>query len=263
MNVKIALLSALLLISHQANIYKAKPILYLIGDSTVASASTSNPIQGWGGKLNNFFYSDLTIENRSVSGISSRTYQTGIVHRPDLLKNGMWKSIMQTLKAGDFVLMQFGHNDESPTADTSRMRGSLKGVGDDSIIVFNRFSNSNEAVYSYGHYLRKFIADIKSKGATAIICSPIPKNKWVNNKVVRNNDDYGKWAKEVAKQTGAFFIDLNQLVADEYDRLGQEKVKSTYFVPDGVHTTQTGAEMNAKIVASALKKSSLKPYLNI
>ncbi|WP_442588126.1 rhamnogalacturonan acetylesterase [Pedobacter sp. AW31-3R] len=245
-----------------------KPVLYLIGDSTVASASTTNPIQGWGGKLAQFFdTSKIEIQNRAVSGISSRTYQTGIVHDPGMLKNGMWKGIMNTLKPGDFVIMQFGHNDESPVADTLRMRGSLKGTGNDSVLVLNHFTKQQEVVYSYGHYLRKLVADIKSKGATAIICSPIPKNKWNNgDKVIRNEKDYGLWAKETAEQSGAAYIDLNKGIADEYDKEGKAKVAASFFVPDGIHTTSAGATQNAAFVAHAIKKlraCPLKSFLNI
>lgn len=243
-----------------------KPVLYLIGDSTVAGASATNPIQGWGGKLISYFdESKINVQNRAVSGISSRTYQTAIVHEPSMLKNGMWKGIMTQLKAGDFVMMQFGHNDESPVADTLRMRGSLKGTGDTSVVVTNYFSKQKETVKSYGFYLKKLVSDIQSRKAIAIICSPVPKNKWSGKHIIRNNTDYGKWAKEVAEQTGACFIDLNQLMADRYDRLGQAEVTTAYFNADGVHTTQAGAQLSASLLASAIKKlkqSNLKSYLN-
>lgn len=243
-----------------------QPSLYLIGDSTVEGASETNPIQGWGVKLLKYFKEDqIRIQNRAVSGISSKTYQTGIVHQQSMLKNGMWKGVMNELKEGDFVIMQFGHNDDSPVSDTQRMRGTIKGTGNDSLVTVNHFTKEEETVRTYGYYLRKLVADIKSRKAEAIICSPIPKNRWAGGKVVRNDQDYGKWAREVAEATGADFIDLNQLIADEYDRVGQEKVSDTYFVSDKIHTTQEGAELNASLLAAAikkLKKSKLRNYLN-
>lgn len=243
-----------------------QPSLYLIGDSTVEGASETNPIQGWGGKLVKYFkVNQIRIQNRAVSGISSKTYQTGIVHQPSMLKNGMWKGVMKELKEGDFVIMQFGHNDESPVSDTLRMRGTIKGTGNDSLVTVNHFTKEKETVRTYGYYLRQLVGDIESRKAVAIICSPIPKNRWAGGKVIRNDLDYGKWAREVAEATGTYFIDLNQLVANEYDRLGQEKVSETYFVPDKIHTTQAGAELNASLLAAALKKlkkSKLRNYLN-
>jgi rhamnogalacturonan acetylesterase len=245
---------------------KEKPVLYLIGDSTMASASPESPIQGWGKLLMaHFDTSKIAIQNRAVSGISSRTYQTKGVHDVTMLKNGMWDSIMVTLKPGDYVLMQFGHNDESPLTDTTRQRGSIPGTGTDSLITFNKFMKRTEIVHTYGWYMRRFIADARSRGEIPIICSPIPKNKWKDGRVVRNNNDYGKWAAEVAESTQSFYIDMNKLVADKYDAEGQEKASATYFVPDKVHTTQAGAELNASLAAAAikdLKKCGLKKYIN-
>ncbi|RZK41101.1 MAG: hypothetical protein EOO90_12870 [Pedobacter sp.] len=263
MNVKILLLPILgyLLFYPQVQ----KPSLYLIGDSTVEAASASNPIQGWGGKLFDYFDNDrIRLQNRAVSGISSRTYQTGVVHQPSMLKNGMWKGVMAELKAGDFVIMQFGHNDESPVIDTLRMRGTIKGTGNDSLITVNHFTKQQETVKTYGYYISKLVADIKSRNAVPIICSPIPKNRWLEDRVIRNDQDYGKWAKEVAETTGAYFVDLNKLIADEYDNQGKERV-AAYFVEDKIHTTQIGAALNASLLISALKKmkkNNLKEYLN-
>lgn len=264
MNIKILILPVLGILLFLSN--TNKPTLYLIGDSTVEGASESNAIQGWGRKLANYFDSKkINVQNRAVSGISSRTYQTGIVHQPSMLKNGMWKGVMTELKEGDFVIMQFGHNDESPVADTLRMRGTIKGIGNDSLVTVNHFTKKQETVRTYGYYLGQLVSDIKSRKAIPIICSPIPKNRWDGKFVIRNDKDYGKWAKEVAAATGSYFIDLNKLVADEYDRLGKEKVSLIYFAPDKIHTTQAGAELNASLLAAALKnlkESKLKKYLN-
>lgn len=242
-----------------------RPVLYILGDSTVASASDGNPIQGWGKLLmSKFDTSAIVIRNLAVSGTSSRTYYSGIVHDKKILKDKLWSGTLKKIRAGDYVMLQFGHNDESPVIDTSRMRGSLKGAGNDSLTVTNSFSKQREVVYSYGGYLKKFIDQIHAKNAFAIICSPIPKNKWLAGRVIRNDLDYGKWAKEAAAKNGAAFIDLNKLVADEYDELGKDKVAAEYFVADGIHTTKIGAELNAVLVARAIKNLSgleLKRYL--
>jgi lysophospholipase L1-like esterase len=247
-----------------AGFKKERPVLYLIGDSTVASAPSHSEIQGWGGHLASFFdTTKIRLENRAVAGTSSRTYQTKGVHTAGMLKNGMWDSVMVTLKPGDFVMMQFGHNDDSPIDDTARSRGSLKGTGTDSTVIFNRFLKKQETVHTYGWYLRKFISDTRLRGAVPVICSPIPKNAWKDNRVVRNTNDYNKWCAEVAASTGTLFINLNKLIADHYDADGQAKVDTLYFVKDHIHTTLAGAMLNAGIVATGIRESDsrLKKYL--
>lgn len=222
-----------------------KPVIYLIGDSTVAN--------GWGNYLCRYIDTvKIGIQNRAVSGTSSRTYLTKGVHDSGMLANGMWDSIMKQLKKGDYVMMQFGHNDDAPLIDSARSRGSIKGIGEDTIIVYNRFLNRRETVHSYGWYLAKFIRDVQSRGATAIVCSPIPKDKWIGNKVVRANNDYGKWGAAIAARTGAYFLDLNSLIADRYDKEGSAQVAMKYFVSDHIHTTAAGALLNAGFVAKGL-----------
>ena len=240
---------------------KARPVLYIIGDSTVATGASNNPIQGWGGELINLFDTTrINIQNRAVSGTSTRTYLSKGVHDKNMLKNGMWDSILVTLHAGDFVIMQFGHNDESAVVDSTRMRGTIKGTGNDSITVFNPLLNRTETVHSYGWYLEKITTAIRKHGATPIICSPIPKNFWKNGKVIRNDNNYGKWASDIAQKNHVLFVDLNRMVADIYDAEGQGKVDSLYFVKDHIHNTRAGARLNAMLVARALKQQH-KPNL--
>ena len=108
--------------------------------------------------------------------------------------------------------MQFGHN-EGSKPDTSRggYRGVLRGTGDETVDLLWKDSTI-ETVHTYGWYLKKFVNDAKAKGATAIICSMIPRNqfdnkiKGIDGKVKRANNDFGKWAKEVAISEGAFLL---------------------------------------------------------
>ncbi|MFX5752271.1 hypothetical protein ABTE32_22895, partial [Acinetobacter baumannii] len=72
-------------------------------------------------------------------------------------------------------MMQFGHNDSSPLDDTARARGTIKGIGEDSTEIYNPIRKMKEMVHTYGWYMRKFANDAKAKGATVIICSPIPR----------------------------------------------------------------------------------------
>src|ERR1700760_3554792 len=111
----------------------------------------------------------------------------------------------------------------------------------------------NETVHTYGWYMRKYVADIKAKGATAIICSPIPRNMFKDDKVLRANNDYGGWAQQIAATSGAYFIDLNAIIADQYDQLGPDKVKD-FFPGDHTHTNEAGAKLNAAAVTTGLQQ---------
>ena len=221
---------------------KERPVLFIIGDSTVKNGNTEQ--WGWGSFLGEHLDSTkIKVENHAIGGRSSRTFIT----------EGRWERILAVLKPGDYVLIQFGHNDGGPLGDTSRARGSIKGIGDESKEIYNPIRKQQEVVYTYGAYLRKYVADAKSKGAIPIICSPVPRDNWKEGKVNRANNNYGKWAKEVAAATGTFFIDLNNKIADKYDAMGPEKAASL-FIGDHTHTSKEGAMLNATIVAESLKQ---------
>lgn len=249
------LLLALLLLSLVAFTPRpaTRPTLFLVGDSTVKNGKGRGDggLWGWGNYLPAYFDTTrIRVENDALGGTSSRTFQT----------QGWWDKVQAKIKPGDFVVMQFGHNDNGPLADTARARGTIKGTSEESEEVYNPIMKKQEVVHSYGWYMRKFVADTKAKGATAIICSPIPRNTWTNGKVNRNSTDYGQWAAEVAQQTGAYFIDLNKLVADKYDQAGEAAVRSTYFnTTDHTHTIEAGAKLNAQAVAEGLRKLKGKP----
>jgi len=233
-----------------------KPVLYIIGDSTVRNGDGSGKNQqwGWGSFIAGYFDSNkISVHNNAIGGRSSRTFIT----------EGRWDKILATLKKGDYVIMQFGHNDAGPLDDTARARGTIKGTGDESKEIFNPITKKQERVYSYGWYIRKYIHDIKERGAIAIVCSPIPRNDWKDGKVIRSSDSYSKWAKEVAGSEGAYFINLNEIVAAKYEEMGSDNVKP-FFPVDHTHTDREGAKLNAAIVINALKdmkRGKLKKYL--
>jgi lysophospholipase L1-like esterase len=202
---------------------------------------------GWGEVIGDFFDpAKAKVENRAIGGRSSRTFLT----------EGRWDKVLANVRPGDYVIMQFGHNDGGSltSAPHGVPRASVKGNGDESQEVDNPATKQKETVHTYGWYLRKYIADTKAKGATPIVCSPIPRNMWKDNKVNRASNDYGKWAAEAAGQGGAEFIDLNDIIARRYDALGPEKVGKEYFGPtDHTHTTAHGARVNAACVVEGIR----------
>jgi len=233
-----------------------KPTLFIIGDSTVKNGKGKGDgnLWGWGSYLADYFdTTKVAVRNYALGGRSSRTFIT----------EGHWDEVLSQLQPGDYVIMQFGHNDGGPLDDTARARGTIKGTGDESKDIYNPIMKKQETVYTYGWYMRKYVNDAKAKGAIAIICSPIPRNDFKNGKVERSTESYGKWAQETATTTGVYFIDLNKIIADEYDNMGAEKV-NTYFPGDHTHTNKEGAILNAEAVVSGMKmldKCKLKAYL--
>jgi lysophospholipase L1-like esterase len=235
---------------------KEKPTLYIIGDSTVENGDGSGGTGhwGWGSFMRSYFdTTKIDVRNHAIGGRSSRTFIT----------EGRWDTILPQLDKGDYVIIQFGHNDEGPLDDTASARGTIKGTGEESKEIYNPVGKTDEVVHSYGWYLRKYIREAKDKDAIPIICSPVPRNQWIEGKIKRANQDYGKWAEETAKAEGARFIDLNGLVADQYDELGREKV-SGLFYGDHTHTNKAGAELIAATLINAIKnlrQTPLKDYL--
>jgi rhamnogalacturonan acetylesterase len=229
------------------------PTVFIIGDSTVKTPTEGQ--QGWGDPIADLFdQTRIRVENRARGGRSSRTFQS----------EGLWDQVLAELKPGDFVLMQFGHNDGGAINDTSRARGSIHGTGEETEEIDNLITKKHEVVHTYGWYMRKYVSDTKAKGATPIVLSLIPRNVWKDGKVVRGGETYGGWAAEVAKSQGAFFIDLNEIVAKQYEAIGQEKVSKDYFPTDHTHTNPSGARLNAELVASGirdLKNCSLAAFL--
>lgn len=223
-----------------------KPVLYIIGDSTVRNGDGkgNNQLWGWGSMIGRYFDTTrISVRNHAIGGRSSRTFIT----------EGRWDEILKTLQPGDYVIMQFGHNDGGALDDTARARGSIPGTGDETRDIYNPVRKMPETVHTYGWYMRKYVNDARAKGATALICSPVPRNIFKDGKVERADSSYGKWAKETAADNGAFFIPLNTIIAEQYEALGPDQVK-TFFPGDHTHTNESGAILNAKSVVAGLKQ---------
>ncbi len=238
------------------------PTFWIIGDSTVKVGTAGQ--RGWGDELAPFFdTTKINLVNRAIGGRSSRTFIT----------EGRWDDILKELHAGDIVIMQFGHNDagpvneDPPVTKSTRARGTLKGNGDDSVFIEkNILTGKPETVHSYGWYIRHYVDTAKEKGAVAIVCSPIPRKSWNDQgKVNRASGGYGLWAKQAAEQSGALFVDLNEVIARGYEKIGKDAVEPL-FGDKGTHTSPEGAKFNARAVISGLnglgEKNPLAPFLS-
>lgn len=219
--------------------------VFLIGDSTVRNGGGTgdNGEWGWGDFLTpHIDTKKINLVNRAVGGLSSRTFYTG----------GYWQRTLNMMRAGDVLVIQFGHNDAAPINDESRARGTLKGTGNATEEITNLVTRKTETVYTYGEYLRKYIGEAQARGITTVICSPVPRKLWKNKKIVRQENSYSTWAKTVALQSNSTFIDLQNDIAHKYDQLGEKKVNKL-FADAHTHTSKEGAELNAQIVAENLK----------
>ena len=231
------------------------PSLFLIGDSTVrnGNADGAGGQWGWGEPLVAYFDpAKINVVNRAVGGLSSRTYYT----------LGNWERALPLMKAGDFVIMQFGHNDDFAFNDEIpgqplRARGTIKGTGEETKEIDNVMTKKHEVVHSYGWYLRQFIAEARAKGVTPIVASLVPRKKWDAGKVVA--EPYAAWAKEVALATNTAYLPLNEIISRRYEALGQEKVEPL-FADAGTHTSADGAEINAASVVAGLKAMPQAPF---
>jgi len=237
------------------------PSLILIGDSTVRNGRDDGQGKGaegqwgWGNPIAAYIdLNKINVVNRAVGGLSSRTYRT----------SGHWDRTKPFIKKGDWVVMQFGHNDASPVNDNSRARGVLRGTGPESQEIDNQLTGKRETVTTYGAYLRGYIAEIRAAGATPVVCSPAIRKRWEADglKVQRAGGNYAAWAAEVAKQEGVAFIDLNEWGALRYEALGKETVEKFFpadMPQETVHTNWLGAAVNAQLVIAGLIQNKVLP----
>jgi lysophospholipase L1-like esterase len=234
--------------SKQPSAPPQRPTLFLVGDS-IMKTGTGNGATGpwgWGSEISPLFdEAKIQVMNEARGGRSSRGF----------IEEGHWAKIVDRLKPGDFVIVMFGHNDAANSKNYPD-RISLKGSGDQTEEIASTQTGKKQTIHTYGWYVGQYARDAKAKGATAIICSPVPRNTWADGKIKRGFDGYSQWAQDAAKTHAALFIDLNALVCDRLDQLGQQKAKA-YFA-DTQHTTKAGARLNAEAVIEGLKNLKVK-----
>jgi lysophospholipase L1-like esterase len=220
----------------------ALPTVWLIGDSTVRNGRGNgyDGQFGWGDPLENYFYpARANLVNRAVGGTGARTFREH------------WERLLPELKKGDVVILQFGHNDNGA-------RGALPSIGEETEERDRPGGKEKETVHTFGWYLRRYIAEAREKGASVVVCSLVPRNTWHEGKIVRPEHSHADWARAVAESEQVPFLDLNNLIANRYDALGEEKT-TALFADKRVHTNWVGAELNAKVVADGLRALPKNP----
>ena len=215
------------------------PTVFLVGDSTVKVGTPGQT--GWGEVVGSHFdLSRVNVVNYARGGRSSRTFQT----------EGLWIRVLSAMRRGDFVLIQFGHNDGGELFDTTRPRGSLPGTGDETRDGTVGLTQTFEVVHTFGWYLNRYVAEARERGATPVLCTLVPRGRWTEGRIVRER--YAAWTRDIAAATRAPLLDLNEIIAKHYETLGPDKV-AALFADAGTHTTPEGAALSASLVASGIR----------
>ena len=229
------------------------PVLFLVGNSTMRTGTLGNGNNGqwgWGCFLHEYFDPDkITVENHALGGTSSRTFY-----------ERLWPDVLSGIRKGDWVIIELGHNDNGPY-DSGRARASIPGIGRDTLHVTIKETGERKIVYTYGEYMRRFINEVKARGANPILMSLTPRNAWTDSDstvIERVNDTFGLWAKQVARQAKVPFIDLNEITAQKFERFGKDKVKTMFYL-DRIHTSEFGARVNVESAVEGLRTAKNLP----
>lgn len=213
--------------------------VYLIGDSTIADKETKTfPETGWGMPFRHFFDSTVRVENHAKNGRSTRTF----------LSENRWTPIVEKLKKGDYVFIQFGHNDESKEK-------------------VDRYTSPEE----YKKNLQRFIHDARSKEAIPVLLTPVSRRKFAEGVQQETHAVYSALVKEVAQQEKVWLFDLDSASRTLYQHMGEENSKLLFLqleagehpnYPDGkvdnTHFSELGARKIAQLVLADIKNSPLE-----
>jgi len=239
------ILSAVLLLSFIQPI-KKKTKVYLIGDSTIAIKETkSYPETGWGMPFAYFFDSTIEVDNRAKNGRSTRTF----------ISENRWQPVADSLQEGDYVFIQFGHNDGKVT---------------DSL----RYTNPHTA---YRYNLIQFVKEAREKGAIPILFSPIARRNFNEQGVlISKHETYSMEMRLVAQEFNVPFIDMEYLTESLEIAYGPEKSKQLHlhfkpgevpYYPEGkdddTHLSIKGATEIAKIAVAQLKLLTNPQFQNL
>jgi len=233
--------------------------IFMIGDSTMANKDISGGKQerGWGMALQSYFDDHIVIDNHAVNGRSSLSF----------INEGRWDKVLQKMKPGDYVIIQFGHNDEKPKADRHTDPGS-----------------------TFDYNLAKFVRETREHGGIPILMNCVVRRNFFVNAPENDDDEklrtqtfkdgvkmvegdslidthglYRVAPRDVARRMNCFFVDANQLTHDLEQGLGVEKSKKLHmwFLPgvepsepkgkqDNTHYSVYGAHVVAKLLADAI-----------
>lgn len=247
----------LFIVSFCNNFSYAQFTIHTIGDSTMEQksedpAANPNGQRGWAQMLIQFITNGAILNNRSKSGTSSKTFYEEV----DFYGNKrFWATVVPQIKSGDYVFIQFGHNDEKD------------GMGIEGIIGTNPW-------ISYTLYLTKYVNEVRALGATPILLTPIVRNSWTGTSISNTGAhvldslgkaiDYPAAMRKVATDMNCAIVDHTALTKAMCEKYGQAKTTELiYNVGDGTHLGEFGASLYARLaVQDLIRQGILSSYLN-
>lgn len=215
------------------------PQLHLAGDSTMANYKAESPIRGWGMRLGGQFVDPTIVHNHAVSGRSTKSF----------VADGHWGRLLAELQPGDFVLIQFGHNDEK----------------------VDKPKTGTDVATEFPDNLRRMVADVRARHATPLLATPVARRKFDRDgRLVPTHGAYPDAVRMVAREMAVPLLDLERATAAWLQQEGVEASKR-YFVgltpgahpdtpgagPDNTHFLDPGAEHVATLAAAELRATGL------
>ncbi|WP_316814158.1 rhamnogalacturonan acetylesterase [Pedobacter heparinus] len=235
----LALMSVAMLIAFGL---KEKPIkVWLIGDSTMcAYAASRAPVTGWGMPFADFFDATVQVENRAKGGRSTRTF----------LSEQRWQAVADSLSNGDYVFMQFGHNDEAKE---------------------ERYKDRYTPVADYKKNLLRFITETRNKMAHPVLVTPVSRMRFdQKGNALETHAEYSNAVHEVAREQQVPVVDLDKESRELFQKLGPEKTRLLFMqiepgvnpiYPEGqkdnTHFNELGARKMAELVLRQMRINHL------
>lgn len=209
--------------------------IWMIGDSTMASKKPERkPESGWGVEFAQFVKNGVVVKNKAASGRSTKSF----------IAEKRWKTVLDSIKPGDFVIIQFGHNDQRK----------------DSLV----YADANT---TYKELLKKYIKETREKGGKPVICTPVVRRHFDGNgNLLDTHGDYPKVVRTVARETKTPLVDMEALTRKLVTDLGTEKSKDLFTMRknglDSTHLCHAGALQVAELFVKNAKKQHLKIALH-
>lgn len=215
------------------------PRVFMIGDSTMANKPADLPEWGWGMALGDFLVRPDLVRNHAMNGRSTKSF----------LAEGRWEKVRAELRAGDFVIIQFAHNDEKKE-DPKRYA---------------------DAATSYRDNLRRFIAEARAAQATPILATPVCRRKFDRaGKLVDTHGAYPDAVRTVAREENTPLLDLERATARWLQAAGDEPSRRFFMwiepgahpkIPEGrkddTHFVEAGARVVAGLAVDEIRRQQL------
>lgn len=252
--------------------------VHTIGDSTMATYDPNTTVtRGWGQMFQQFFKGDVTVNNRAKNGASSKSFYK---------ESAYWQSVKKQIEPGDYVLIQFAHNDEkSNGCDGDELKAYYQSIGDEAKANACDYRGTT-ASGTYKDYLRRYVEETRALGATPVLVGAICR-KYFDGSTIRRNGrhdlgdkfdkieggklttgnkvaaddhtyDYPYQMQEVAKELGVQYLDLTTATKELYESYGDAKANALLFDGNGsTHTSAMGATLIARLAAQLMQKAGI------